>query len=290
MSIAEAPPPRLKTTISRRQRRWIGRCAVATAVVGGVVWHGADRTPADATTPLVLRGDALAVASGRSSLRIGTFNIHGGRGDGQPVDLEATASVLRTANLDLAGLYEVRGDFTTDQAEELGELLDAQSLFVPTEHRWWHDDFGNGLVARCQVRRVIRIDLPGTQPKRFRNAFLTTVELGNKTVSILAAHLDTEVDRERQLKHVCEIFRSLRSPAVLMGDLNCTAEHPAIAELLREEGVVDAIAAKLGPESQRGRIDHLIVRGVKIVDAAIVPTEASDHPAVWAELTLEDRE
>ena len=259
---------------------------MATAIAGGVVWHGSDRTPADATAPLVLRGDLPAGATARPTLRLGTFNIHGGRGDQQPVDLEATAAVLRDANIDLAGLYEVRGDFTIDQAKELGDLLDAQSLFIPTEHRWWHDDFGNGLVARRPLRRVIRIDLPGTQPKRFRNAFLTTVEVGDATVSVLAAHLDTEIDREAQVAHVCEIFRSLRSPAVLMGDLNCTVEHPALAQLLREDDVVDAVVTKLGPQSQKGRIDHLIVRGLNVIDAAIVPTEASDHPAVWAELAV----
>lgn len=287
MSIAEAPPLPPLTTTFRRKRHWTVQIAAATAVVGGVVWHGSDRTPADATTPLVLRGEAMAVAGERQTLRLGTFNIHGGRGDQQPVDLEATAAVLRHADVDLAGLYEVRGGFTSDQAEELGTLLEAQSLFIPTEHRWWHDDFGNGLIARRPLRSVIRIDLPGTQPKRFRNAFLTTVAVGNATVWVLAAHLDTEVDRERQLAHVCEIFRSLRSPAVLMGDLNCTVEHPAIAALLGEEGVVDAVATKLGQPSQRGRIDHLIVRGLEVVDAAIVPTDASDHPAVWAELAVE---
>lgn len=221
-------------------------------------------------------------------MRLGTFNIHGGRGPNLRVDLDATARVLKEADLDLAGLYEVRGDFTTDQAEKLGERLDAQSAFVPTEHRWWHEDFGNGLIARRPIRSVIRIDLPGTQPKRFRNAFLTTLAVGNQTVSVLAAHIDTEIDRERQLAHVCELFRSLRSPVVLMGDLNCTVEHPAIASLLRDEGVVDAVAEKLGPESQLGRIDHLIVRGLDVIDAAVVETDASDHPAVWAELKLED--
>ncbi len=262
--------------------------AVAAAIAGGVVWHGSDRTPADATQPLAMRGEAGTVPSEKRTLRLGTFNIHGGRGDQQPVNLAATAEVLEKADIEIAGLYEVRGGFTTDQAEELAALLNAQSLFVPTEQRWWHDDFGNGLVARRPVRKVIRIDLPGTQPKRFRNAFLTTLDVEDQTVSVLAAHIDTEIDRERQLAHVCELFRSLRSPAVLMGDLNCTSDHPAIESLLREEGVVDAVAAKLGSESQTGRIDHLIVRGLQVLDAAIVPTDASDHPAVWAELKLED--
>jgi endonuclease/exonuclease/phosphatase family metal-dependent hydrolase len=288
MSIASAAPSHIApSSLSGRWRRIAGQLALVAAITGAVAWQGSDRRPADATRPLELRGE-VQPATRATTLRIGTFNIHGGRGDGLSVDLDATADALQAANLDVVGLYEVRGDFASDQAGELGERLHAASVFVPTEHRWWHDDFGNGLLARRPVRRVMRIDLPGTQAKRFRNAMLTTLDVGGSTISVVATHIDTAVDRDRQLEHVFELFRSLQEPAVLMGDLNCTADYPPLAKLLAEPGVTDAITAKLGPASQKGRIDHLIVRGLGIVDAAVVPTKASDHPYVWAEFSVDD--
>jgi endonuclease/exonuclease/phosphatase family metal-dependent hydrolase len=260
---------------------------VAVAVLcGGVVWRGADREPSVATAPVILRGETTASASEGRSIRIGTFNIHGGRAPGGDVDLGATAAVLRDSDLDLAGLNEVHGTFGDDQAADLGGRLGMASLFAGTERRWWHDHFGNGLLTQRPLRSVLRVPLPGTQSKRFRNAILATLDVGGTPVRVLATHIDTETDRDRQLAAVFELFRSLQEPAVLMGDLNSTAEYPPVAALLAEPGVVDAVAAKLGAESQAGRIDHLLVRGLTVLDAGVVETSASDHPHVWAELTV----
>lgn len=230
-----------------------------------------------------LRGETTREAESKT-LRIGTFNIHGGRGPDGNVDLGATAEILRANELDLAGLYEVHGSFRSDQAEILGENLNMASLFAGTEQRWWHDRFGNGLLTRRPIQNVMRIALPGTQGKRFRNAILAAVDIEDTRVNIIAAHLDTGVDQDRQLATVIGLFRSLKEPAVLMGDLNCTSDHPMLAELLSEPGVVDAVSQKLGEESRIGRVDHLLTRGLDVVNAAIVITEASDHPYVWAEL------
>jgi endonuclease/exonuclease/phosphatase family metal-dependent hydrolase len=219
-------------------------------------------------------------------LRIGTFNIHGGRGPDAAVDLDATADVLRGKNLDLVGLYEVHASFTGDQAEELAERLGTASLFAGTEHRWWHDHLGNGLLTRLAPRSILRFPLPSTKAKGFRNAVLTTVEISGRPVRVLATHIDRGADRDRQLAAVFDLFRSLEAPAVLIGDLNSTADHPPLAALLAEPGVLDAVAAKLGPASQTGRVDHILARGLTVQDAGVVETTASDHPHVWAELAV----
>ncbi len=234
-----------------------------------------------------MRGSVESVARS-TALRVGTFNIHGGRGGGWLADLDATADVLRNSKLDLVGLNEVHGGFITDQAEDLGTRLGAASFFVPTERRWWHDDFGNGLLTRRPLRSVARIDLPGTQEKGFRNAILTTLKVGDATVTVVAAHIDTDLDRDRQLTHVCELFRSLKAPALLIGDLNCTVDHPAIATLLADPGVIDAVAVGSGSDWERDRVDHIIARGFRVIDAAIVPKGVSDHPHVWVEVTVDE--
>lgn len=287
MSPAAAPPISRSGRLPASWRRRIGKWTTLAALAGAAIGHGATRSPVDPTRPLQLEGEIEhRVAS--PTLRVGTFNIHGGRGEQWLTDLEATARVLEDSRLDFVSLHEVKAGFFSDQAQELGDRLGTASMFVPTEHRWWHDHWGNGLLTRRPLRRVIRIDLPGTQNKSFRNAILTTVSIEGVTVSILAAHVDTGKDRDRQLAHVCEVFRTLKSPAILMGDLNCTTGHVAVATLLADPGVVDAISNGPASDWDSDRVDHLLVRGLKVLDSAVVPNGASDHPHIWAELAIEE--
>ena len=282
-----APSPSRPVTFSLNWRRVTAPLLIAAAICPAVIWHGADRRPVDATQPLELRDASRAGAAVEGPvLRIGTFNIHGGRGPGGTLDLDATADVLRRQALDFVGLYEVHGSFTTDQAEGLGSRLEMASLFAGTERRWWHEHFGNGLLTRRPLRSVMRIDLPGTQGKRFRNALLATLDVGGTTVKVIATHIDTATDRDEQLEIVFELFRSLEPPVVLMGDLNCRTDHPLLSGLLAEPGVVDAVAAHAGSGTPALWIDHLIVRGMEIRDSRVVTTDASDHPCVWAELAV----
>ena len=269
----------------RGRRGWWVIGLLALAVVA-VVWRASDRVPSDATVPLQWRGPASETPA-KGMLRIGSFNIHGGGGPGDaPVDLKRTAELLEPLNLDLIGLYEVHGGFDGDQAMELGDKLGMASIFAGTEYRFWHDHFGNALLAGVPVESVIRIDLPCTQPKRFRNALLATVMLDGVPVHVIAAHLDTRVDHDRQFALVADLFQAVEAPAVLMGDLNCTAGDPLLAELLADPEVADAIAQ--GDSSQANRIDHILVRGLDVEAAKVVKNQASDHPLVWAEVSLPD--
>jgi endonuclease/exonuclease/phosphatase family metal-dependent hydrolase len=80
-------------------------------------------------------------------------------------------------------------------------------------------------------------------------------------------------------------FLALPEPAVLLGDLNSDANDPLIRGLLSTPGVCDAVGPKPGP-NRAERIDWIIARGLRPVDAGIRDNGASDHPLVWAELEL----
>ncbi|MEO1997164.1 MAG: hypothetical protein ABGZ17_17995, partial [Planctomycetaceae bacterium] len=82
------------------------------------VWAGSDRVPADPTSVLSLQGDVRSQPHARDTLRLATFNIHGGRGHQAAVDLERTAECLQT--LDFIGIYEVHGGLGSNQADALG--------------------------------------------------------------------------------------------------------------------------------------------------------------------------
>jgi endonuclease/exonuclease/phosphatase (EEP) superfamily protein YafD len=81
------------------------------------------------------------------------------------------------------------------------------------------------------------------------------------------------------------LFLALDEPAVLVGDLNTGRGDPAIQAVLAAPGVVDPVGGERLPD-QSERIDWILVRGLRGVDAGIRDSGASDHPLIWAELEV----
>jgi endonuclease/exonuclease/phosphatase family metal-dependent hydrolase len=265
------------------RRRWLV-VGAGILVLAGVLATGADRQPsrpAAGIGPAATAEQAAHTRPGR--LRVATFNIHGGRDAEGDYDLARTAALL--AGYDLVGLNEVHADWpqSADQAEQLGRRLDLDWLFAPAERRWWHDHFGNGLLSRYGLAGWRRTPLAGTQGKGFRCLLEAEVPVGERTVYVLLAHVDRKLDRQAQLAEVVDRFRQMPEPAILLGDLNSTADDPLLAELLAEPGVGDPLAER---GEDRPRIDWIITRGLRTIDAGLVENEASDHPLVWAEVEL----
>jgi len=277
-------------TFSLRPRAFRRICFLAISLVaGGIVVDGSRCTPADPTKPVVVRGDAPLASSESAVLHIATFNIHSGRGTDRQYDLKRTAAVLSSAP-DVVGLNEVRGtwdpSWSPDQASQLGSLLGMRSAFVPTERRWWHDHFGNALLTRIPIRQIHRLPLAGTRGKAFRCAVLAQFEFQQQTVQLLTVHVDSQSDREEQLRTVIALFEGLLAPAILMGDLNSTPDDPQLRQLLARPDVVDALHNE--PPDARGRqhIDWILARGFRCKSGRLIANDASDHPAAVAELEI----
>jgi endonuclease/exonuclease/phosphatase family metal-dependent hydrolase len=287
--MAEETPPETQTvtpTSRCRCRRFV--IGFLVVLIGALVADGSRCVPADATTALVIHESTKIKPPDASILRLATFNIHSGKGTDRRVDLERTARVLGSP--DVVGLNEVRGSFWSDprlnQASQLGGLLHMNAVFLPTERRWWHDHFGNGLLTKLPVGEIHRIPLIGTRGKAFRAATLTSFEFQQKEIQLLTVHVDSQTDRERQLRAVISLFQGLQSPAILMGDLNTTSDNEALKRLLALPDVVDVLADQ--PPDTRGRqhIDWILARGFRCRSGRLIENDASDHPAVTAELEL----
>jgi endonuclease/exonuclease/phosphatase family metal-dependent hydrolase len=258
------------------------------ALVGGLVlaW-GADRQPVNSNQPVAWMAPATAQPPIGETLRIASYNIHGGKGTDRQRDLMRIAADLR--DVDFAGLYEVHatpgGEFR-DQAADLGERLGMRSAFLGTERRWWHDHFGNAVLTNLPVDYLQRIPLSGTRGKAYRQAVLLGIPFQGETVHVLMAHIDREQDREAQLHAVIQMFRALNSPAVLMGDLNTGPDDPAMQELLKDPGLDSVIHSHLKDSAPGHNIDWLIVRGLDCIAAEYLASGASDHPIIKAKLRL----
>lgn len=277
---ADTDVVRRKTKTRSRARTFAIRLTISLIACGLLaLWIGSNRLPAVATTPLSIHGQQRASELKSETLRIGTYNIHGGVGLDGIRDLNRIATNLQ--GVDVAGLYEVHSSFFSNQAYQIADRMELAACFAATERRWWHDHFGNGLLTRVNLKGLVRIPLPGTQGKKFRNAILASVPCGRSTIHILAVHLDRVQDRERQLRIVIQMFLSLEAPAVLMGDLNTRHDDPQLAELLARDDVDDALLS-IGVKSAEKRIDWLLMRGLRCEAAELHDNPASDHPAITA--------
>jgi endonuclease/exonuclease/phosphatase family metal-dependent hydrolase len=158
-------------------------------------------------------------------------------------------------------------------------------LFAPAERRWWHYEFGNGVLTRLPVNGWERIPLPRTFGKGFRNLVLLRSNFGGKPLNVVITHIDRSDNRERaaQVRFVADYFLALAEPALLMGDLNTDANDAELRRLLDSPGVVDSLSQIAGVPRH---IDWILVRGLVVRDSGMREVGASDHPALWAELEL----
>ena len=272
-------------------------------VISGLVWSATRRFPLDPKSGRGAKDQAKFCKTdvNLDKLRIASFNVHRCKGRDGRRDVDRVAKLLQ--DMDIVGLNEVHGDIfgdSTNQAEILGNKLQMAWLFAPTNRRLLNGDFGNGLLTKLPVRSWQSIPLPKNRCKSNRMAFLAVLEHEPRPINLLIAHLghrrdgqkadDSTADpiqRERdghvQLDTVTSLFMSLAEPAVLMGDFNAFANDPLIKRLQNTPGVTDALARAdtAGPEN---RVDWIFVRGLKCINAKVVPNEASDHPMAWTEV------
>lgn len=223
---------------------------------------------------------ALSLAR-RTSVRISTYNMHGGKGLDRRTNLDRIATRLQSD--DLVGLNEVRADdwFSTQpQVERLGNQLSLMWLFAPTIHQWGRNSFGNGVLSRWPAAHWMRVPLVSSRPGHERNVVLLSLRDPRQSLQVLITHLDPQHDRGAQLEAVAGLFASLAEPAVLLGDLNTTVGDPLLAPLLAVPNVSDALAARL-PADEPGRIDWILTRGLHCMEAGRVAADESDHPYYW---------
>jgi endonuclease/exonuclease/phosphatase family metal-dependent hydrolase len=271
-----------------RWARWLGPLVVAGIICGHVAVVGSVRHQTEYAEGVGLNGAAGSLDSRRASFRVATFNIHSGRNVYGEFDLGRTAAAMQGLDLDLVGLNEVRGAFPWDdagQAELLGRQMNLPWLFVPSEERWWHDDFGNALLCRLPVERWQRTPLPCTQTRGMRTALVAETRIAGRTVRVLVTHIDRRRDREPQVRLIVDWFLGLPAPAILIGDLNTTRDNPHIQRMLHAPGVRDPLWDTRADQSPR-RIDWIVTRGLNTLTAGVNDSNASDHALYWAELEL----
>jgi endonuclease/exonuclease/phosphatase family metal-dependent hydrolase len=128
-----------------------------------------------------------------------------------------------------------------------------------------------------------RVPLPHSNVKGHGNYLEAELSFAGGTLHLLLTHVDRRRDRQAQLAAVLARFAELPTPAVLLGDLNSTAEEPQLQELLAGGDVGDPLSLP-GAWGERPRYDWILTRGLRVLAAGVTDSAASDHPAFWVEV------
>lgn len=156
-----------------------------------------------------------------SRIRIATYNIHGGLGHDGHVVPKRIVRVLAEMDADVVALQEVEGRATGfDMLEYLRHETGMAAIAGPTLLRET-GDYGNGMLTRCKVVRVRRLDLSIDRHEP-RGALDVELDCAGWHLRVLATHLGLHPGERRQ--QVRMLLRELEDQrpvtTVLMGDLN----------------------------------------------------------------------
>lgn len=268
----------------RRRRLWARLVIVVVAGAVAVFVAGNMRASTGPASGDGCLGTLPTLPADKAVFRVGTLNMHSGVGEDDVYNLRRTIDAVR--DTDFCALNEVRGRLSGEprnQAQELAQATGRAWLYLPSERRFWHDDFGNGLITCLPVEEWVRTPLP-TEPQHggLRNATVARVEFGARVVQVLLTHIDRSRDQSNQIRMITRLYDSLAEPSVLLGDLNADSTNADVRALLSRPGLHDCIAEATG--NARDRIDWILARGLQTRGGGIIRNGASDHPLYWVDL------
>jgi endonuclease/exonuclease/phosphatase family metal-dependent hydrolase len=238
-----------------------------------------------------------------TTLRVLSWNIHGGVGTDGVLDLERVADVIAATGAEVVALQEVdrhrrEQSRFEDQPAVLGTRLGLHTAYAvclddePAHPGGPRAQYGTALLSTRPFRSATTTLLPCFAGSEQRGLLDAVVEVGGAVVRLLGTHLqwDREDERLEQARAITSVLDG--RPTLLLGDLNTPPGSPTHAHLAGS--LVDAwTAAGSGPgttfdaEPPPRRIDYVWTRGaVGALHAEVVRTAASDHHALLVEVEL----
>ncbi|MEU6661740.1 endonuclease/exonuclease/phosphatase family protein [Streptomyces sp. NPDC046821] len=287
------------STYAKHRRTPLVPHALAAAALLGALAAAPPARAADADAPPV-------------PLRVATYNVHAGAGMDNVFDLDRQAAALRALDADVIGLQEVDVHWgarsqNLDVAEELGRRLKMRVSFAPiysldpVEPSGPRREYGVAVLSRYPVRGAVNHDItrlstqdPNPVPAPAPGFGEVELSVRGVPVQVFVTHLDYRGDPSVRAAQVADTRRIMAgertSPAdrqILLGDFNAEPGAPELAPLWKELTPADPGAYTFPAANPVKRIDYIAVgEGVRVRDAAVAETLASDHRPVVADLAL----
>lgn len=231
-----------------------------------------------------------------------TFNIRHAKGLDNQVRLQSVRDALLQGKADLIALQEVDRfqlrSGVQDQARALAQSTGMTCLYAPAIKQGV-SQYGIALLSRFPLVNPHTYPLPGEKEPRV----VLTAELAlsgtevsgpepsrgkQERVTVVTTHLGvTRADRERQMPELLHILKGIRTPIVLLGDLNMSDQDPLMKQL--NETLHQArLPASESTVLHGGQIDHIFTSfpGTDDTTAWTEATKASDHVPVLYKVAL----
>ena len=227
------------------------------------------------------------------TLRLVSWNIHGGVGRDGRRDLERIGRILNGFGADCLALQEVEnlriGAIGQTELSLLAEMAGLSSVAGPTLLRP-DGDYGNAVLTRWPVQRVVRHDISvaGREP---RGVLQLQLAIDGQPLEILATHLGLDRrERHWQLAKLRSLSEGGGDALALLGDLNVWQPGNRALRDLRSVFLPLASLATFPSGWPVLALDRILLKGVKqprlrtLRDAEV--RHASDHLPLIAEFQL----
>ncbi len=159
---------------------------------------------------------------GVATVRLMTWNIHGGMGPDGRHDLERMLALVRRADPDVLALQEIDSRRASGSEHPVAMLkrvlghhgISAAAITTPD------GDYGQVLLSRWPMTKtaVHDISVPGREPRR---AITAVINAPAGDLFVLATHLGLKlVERHRQCRQMAHLVNLSALTTVVMGDFN----------------------------------------------------------------------
>lgn len=269
------------------------RSAVALALVTvGSVSVLLGFSSAGGTSP-----DPSRVDRAPESVRVMTWNLHGGVAPSGRVDLDAFVEVLEEERPDLLALQEISRGWTVfgghDVLDPLARRTGLDCVFGPTAGDLW----GNAICSRLPILSHETGSLPPDLPLD-RGWISVDVEVGGRPLTFVSTHLHHPAEggavREVQVEALGQTWLRPRG-TILAGDFNARPGRPEI-EAIAAFGFRDVVASA-GLRGAAGwtspaedpvqQIDYVwLSDDLEAKDVVVRREAASDHRAIVATVSF----
>lgn len=254
---------------------------------------------ADLKSPVKVMRQVADSAESVESMKVASWNIHGGRNqNGDYIDLTAgSKTLLDNGNYDVVGLQELRVNYSGSHPNSKNPIAAFgypfgrfyKSTSLPEEPT---ADYGIGVLNQYQMSNHVQYTLPNSVGAEVRILSQAEMWRGRKKIYIFNAHLrwDNDSIRLQQMKFIKNKLDSLQGASfILFGDFNVRSASefdlflPDYQFVNGHNGTYyDTYNLTDWPTK---RIDNIICsRDLTIKNQGMTATTLSDHSILFAEL------
>lgn len=244
-------------------------------------------------------------------LRLMTYNIAHGKPmfeDGDTVELEQIANVIRRANADIVVLNEVYGRcegsamFPGAQAEKIAAHIGYHCFFGKSIFLWGSQPYGNAILSKYPITEakitpipepVKPYESPYYEDRSVCRCVVDVFEDGKiRQIAVYASHYGLSPAEHRcAVETSTSLIMNEKLPHVFMGDLNMTPDcdimKPLFDCMTDTAPFIEGDSFTFPASAPDRKIDYIFTSSdFSPISAKVLKTMASDHRPIVCDIEL----